>query len=51
MIILIDHVIEKILKPSKIVNRTAFFDYQPIKGVSKVKEFLEVFGPYLSAPS
>ena len=45
------HVVENILKPSKLVDRTAFFDLEPIEGISRIKNFLDVFGPYLFATS
>ena len=43
------HIVESLIKPSKFIGRTAFFDFHPPKDFDKTRVFVNTFLPYFSA--
>lgn len=43
------HIVENLIKPKKLIDRTAFFDFHPPKDFDKTRDFVNTFLPYFSA--
>ena len=43
------HVVEKLMKPTTTVSRAAIFNFKPSENSINVREFLEIFSPYMNA--